>query len=318
MPAPQKIVELVERFEQYNAKYTASSYNETQVRREFIDPFFKALGWDVDNKKGHDERYKDVIHEDAVKVGGKTKAPDYSFRVGGMRKFFVEAKKPAINLKENPEPSYQLRRYAWSAQLPLSILTDFEEFIVYDCTKKPSINDKSSLGRIKYYTYKDYIEKWDEIESIFSQDSIYTGKFDDLADNLVKKKGGKGTAGIDDAFLAEIEGWRDILAKNIAIRNMGLSVHELNLAVQTIIDRILFLRICEDRGIEDYGQLKEKAAGKDVYKSLIEVFIHADDKYNSGLFHFEKEDGMEEPDILTTSLNIDDKTLKHIINNLYY
>nr|QNO48040.1 hypothetical protein LNJNAIJJ_00002 [Methanosarcinales archaeon ANME-2c ERB4] len=318
MPAPQKIIELVERFDQYNAKYTSNSYNETQVRREFIDPFFKALGWDVDNKKGHDERYKDVIHEDAVKVGGKTKAPDYSFRVGGMRKFFVEAKKPAINLKENPEPAYQLRRYAWSAQLPLSILTDFEEFIVYDCTKKPSIKDKSSLGRIKYYTYKDYIEKWDEIESIFSQDSIFTGKFDDLAESLVKKKGGKGTAGIDDAFLAEIEGWRDILAKNIAIRNMELSVQELNLAVQTIIDRILFLRICEDRGIEDYGQLKEKAEGKDVYKSLIDIFLHADDKYNSGLFHFKKEDGMEEPDILTTSLEIDDKTLKQIIKNLYY
>ena len=318
MPAPQKIIELVERFDQYNAKYTSNSYNETQVRREFIDPFFKALGWDVDNKKGYDERYKDIIHEDAVKVGGKTKAPDYSFRVGGMRKFFVEAKKPAINLKENPEPAYQLRRYAWSAQLPLSILTDFEEFIVYDCTKKPSINDKSSLGRIKYYTYKDYIEKWDEIESIFSQDSIFTGKFDDLAESLVKKKGGKGTAGIDDAFLAEIEGWRDILAKNIAIRNMELSVQELNLAVQTIIDRILFLRICEDRGIEDYGQLKEKAEGKDVYKSLIDIFLHADDKYNSGLFHFKMEDGMEEPDILTTSLEIDDKTLKQIIKNLYY
>ncbi|TFH43306.1 MAG: restriction endonuclease subunit M, partial [ANME-2 cluster archaeon] len=160
--------------------------------------------------------------------------------------------------------------------------------------------------------------KWDEIESIFSQDSIFTGKFDDLADSLVKKKGGKGTAGIDDAFLAEIEGWRDLLAKNIAIRNTDLSVHELNLAVQTIIDRILFLRICEDRGIEEYGQLKEKAEGKDVYKNLIDIFIHADDKYNSGLFHFKKEGGMEEPDILTTSLEIDDKTLKQIIKNLYY
>ena len=318
MSAPQKIIELVERFDQYNAKYTLNSYNETQVRREFIDPFFTALGWDVDNKQGHDERYKEVIHEDAVKVGGKTKAPDYSFRIGGVRKFFVEAKKPAVNLKENPEPAYQLRRYAWSAQLPISILTDFEEFIVYDCTKKPSINDKSSLGRIKYYTYKDYIEKWDEIESIFSLAAIPKGKFDDLADSLVKKKGGKGTAGIDDAFLAEIEGWRDILAKNIAIRNMELSVQELNLAVQTIIDRILFLRICEDRGIEDYGQLKEKAEGKDVYKSLIDIFLHADDKYNSGLFHFKTEDGMEEPDILTTSLEIDDKTLKQIIKNLYY
>lgn len=318
MPPPQKIIELVERFDQYNLIYTSNSYNETQVRREFIDPFFTALGWDVDNKQGLDERYKEVIHEDAVKVGGKTKAPDYSFRISGVRKFFVEAKKPAVNLKKNPEPAYQLRRYAWSAQLPISILTDFEEFIVYDCTKKPSIKDKSSLGRIKYYTYKDYIEKWDEIESIFSLAAIPEGKFNDLADSLVKKKGGKGTAGIDDAFLAEIEGWRDILAKNIAIRNMDLSVRELNLAVQKIIDRILFLRICEDRSIEEYGQLKKIAEGKDVYKSLIDVFIHADDKYDSGLFHFRKEDGMEEPDILTTSLIIDDKTFKHIIKNLYY
>ena len=318
MPVPTEIKELVERFDQYNTKYTSNTYNEAQVRREFIDPFFKALGWDIDNKRGFDERYKEVIHEDAIKVGSKTKAPDYSFRVGGVRKFFVEAKKPAINLKENPEPAYQLRRYAWSAKLPISILTDFEEFIVFDCTKKPSPKDKSSLGRIEYYTYKDYIEKWDEIASKYSKEAIYTGKFDDLADSLVKKKGGKGTAGIDDEFLAEIEGWRDILAKNIALRNTDLSVRELNLAVQKIIDRIVFLRICEDRGIEEYEQLKKKAEGKNVYENLIELFLHADDKYNSGLFHFRKEEGNGEPDILTTSLKVDDKILKQIINHLYY
>ncbi|MDP2217491.1 MAG: Eco57I restriction-modification methylase domain-containing protein [Methanolobus sp.] len=318
MPVPPAITELVERFNQYYSKYTSPSYNETQVRREFIDPLFKALGWDVDNTQAYDERYKEVIHEDAVKVGGKTKAPDYSFRIGGSRKFFVEAKKPAVNLKENPEPAYQLRRYAWSAKLPISILTDFEEFIVYDCTKKPSPKDKSSLGRIEYYTYKDYIEKWDEIESKYSKKAIFTGRFDDLADSLVQKKGGKGTAGIDDAFLAEIEGWRDELARNIAIRNTSLSVRELNLAVQKIIDRLIFLRICEDRGIEEYEQLKKRAEGKDVYKNLINLFLDADDKYNSGIFHFRNEDGMDEPDILTTSLEIDDRTLKHIIGRLYY
>ncbi len=318
MPVPTEIIELVERFDQYYQKYTSPSYNETQVRREFIDPLFKALGWDVDNTQAYDERYKEVIHEDAVKVGGKTKAPDYSFRVGGARKFFVEAKKPAVNLKENPEPAYQLRRYAWSAKLPVSILTDFEEFIVYDCTRKPSPNDNSSLGRIEYYTYKDYISKWDEIVSKYSKKAVFTGKFDDLADSLVQKKGGKGTAGIDDAFLAEIEGWREELAKNLALRNSSLSVRELNLAVQKIIDRIIFLRICEDRGIEEYGQLKVKVEGKGVYKNLIDLFLHADDKYNSGLFHFRHEDGMKEPDILTTSLEIDDKTLKHIVSRLYY
>jgi len=318
MPAPPQIIELVTRFDNYYERYKSLSYNETQVRREFIDPFFKALGWDVDNTQAYDDRYKEVIHEDAIKVSGKTKAPDYSFRIGGIRKFFVEAKKPAINLKENPEPAYQLRRYAWSAKLPLSILTDFEEFIVFDCTKKPLLNDKSSMGRIEYYTYRDYIEKWDEIESKYSKNSIYTGRFDDLAESLVSKKGGKGTAGIDDSFLTEIEGWRDILAKNIALRNNELSVQELNLAVQKIIDRIIFLRICEDRGIEEYGQLKKKAECKEIYESLKDLFIYADNKYNSGLFHFEKEDWMEEPDILTLSLKIDDKILKQILSHLYY
>jgi type I restriction-modification system DNA methylase subunit len=318
MSAPPQIIELVTRFDNYYERYKSLSYNETQVRREFIDPFFKALGWDVDNTQAYDDRYKEVIHEDAIKVSGKTKAPDYSFRIGGVRKFFVEAKKPAVNLKENSEPAYQLRRYAWSAKLPLSILTDFEEFTVFDCTKKPSPSDKSSMGRIEYYTYRDYIEKWDEIESKYSKKSILTGKFDDLAESLVNRKGGRGTAGIDDAFLTEIEEWRDILAKNIALRNNELSVRELNLAVQKIIDRIIFLRICEDRGIEEYGQLKKKADGKEIYENLKDLFIYADEKYNSGLFHFRNEDWMEEPDILTLSLKIDDKILKQILSHLYY
>lgn len=96
MPAPKEILKLVERFHQHQDAYTSGQYNETQVRREFIDPFFKILGWDVDNTQGYAEAYKDVVHEDALKVAGSTKAPDYSFRVGGVRKFFVEAKKPSI------------------------------------------------------------------------------------------------------------------------------------------------------------------------------------------------------------------------------
>jgi len=113
--------------------------NEAQIRQHLIDPFFEALGWDVANKQGYAEAYKEVIHEDAVKVGTATKAPDYSFRIGGVRKFFVEAKKPSVNIKDDPSPAFQLRRYAWSAKLPLSILTDFEEFAVYDCRQKLAI-----------------------------------------------------------------------------------------------------------------------------------------------------------------------------------
>ena len=229
MPAPQAVLDLIERFERNREAYKSPSYNETQLRREFLDPFFEALGWDVNNRQGYAEAYKDVIHEDAIKVGGATKAPDYSFRIGGTRKFFVEAKKPSVNIKEDIAPAFQLRRYAWSAKLPLSILTDFEEFAVYDCRIKPDKTDKTVTARTLYFTYKQYAEKWDEIAAVFSREAVLKGSFDKYAESHKAKK---GTAEVDDAFLAEIENWRDLLARNIALRNPQLTTRELNFSVQ--------------------------------------------------------------------------------------
>ncbi len=168
MPTPKKIIELVDYFERNFSSIKSGSYNETQTRNELINPFFKELGWDVKNKNGYAETYKDVIHEYSQKTGDSVEAPDYCFRIGGTRKFFVEAKKPSVNLKDDIHPAYQVRRYAWSAKLPLSILTDFEEFAVYDCRIPPKKNDKASTERVVYFNYKDYLDKWDEIESIFS------------------------------------------------------------------------------------------------------------------------------------------------------
>jgi len=316
MKAPQEIIDLVARFDQNLEAYQSGRYNETQIRREFIDPFFKALGWDVENTSGYAEAYKDVIHEDAIKIGSANKAPDYSFRIGGTRKFFIEAKKPSVNIGEDIGPAYQLRRYAWSAKLPLSILTDFEEFAVYDCRIKPDKNDKASTARIIYLNYKDYSARWEEIASIFSKEAVMKGSFDKYAE---ASKAKRGTAGVDIAFLLEIDAWRQALAQNIALRNPKLTQREINFAVGKTIDRIIFLRICEDRGIEAYGKLMALQNGADVYQRLTKYFYDADDKYNSGLFHFRQEkDRSEPPDDLTLTLAIDDKILKDIFKSLYY
>ena len=316
MAAPDKVLELVERFDYNLDAYRSGTYNETQVRREFIDPLFKALGWDIDNEQGYAEAYKDVIHEDAIKIGGQTKAPDYSFRIGGTRKFFLEAKKPSVNIKTDLPPAFQLRRYAWSAKLPLSILTDFEELAVYDCRIQPNPTDKASTARIRYMTFQEYPERWDELAGVFSREAILKGSFDKYASDTKSKR---GTAEVDDAFLKEIETWRELLAKNIALRNPGLTQRELNTAVQKTIDRIIFLRICEDRGIEPYNALGELQKGPNVYNRLGYLFQRADDRYNSGLFHFQKEKNRaEEPDTFTLGLTIDDKPLKEILKGLYY
>src|SRR6266446_5479509 len=314
--APEAIIDLIEHFQRNEDAFRSGGYNEAQLRREFLDPFFEALGWDVGNRLGAAEAYKDVIHEDAIKVGEGTKAPDYFFRIGGTRKFFLEAKKPAVDIKNDASPAFQLRRYAWTTKLPLSILTDFEEFAVYDCRVKPDPNNNASVARILYISYAEYATRWHEIANVFSRDAVLKGSFDKYAESSKAKR---GTAAVDDEFLQTIETWRKELAENLALRNKNLTQRELNFAVQRIIDRIIFLRICEGRGIEDYGRLRALTDGDRIYPRLCQVFEQADDRYNSGLFHFKAEkDRHESPDELTLNLDLDDKLLRGILRSLYY
>src|SRR5665213_2768233 len=255
--APDAIKRLVERFDHQIEQVRSPDYNEAQLRIDFINPMFRALGWDVDNTQGFAEQYREVVYEDRLKVGGATKAPDYSFRIGGMRKFFLEAKKPLVNIKENWEPAYQLRRYGWSAKLALSLLTDFEELAVYDCRIQPKQFDKASTARREYITYREYESRWDFISGTFSKDAILRGDFD----RYCGATRGKGAQEFDQAFLN----------------------------------------------------------AEEVYPRLTHLFRDADDRYNSGLFHFKPESGREElPDELTPGLQVDDAAIKGIIRRLYY
>ncbi len=356
MNAPDAVLRLVERFDQNAAAYRSGHYNEAQVRVDFINPLFEALGWDITNKRGLPEDQRDVIYEDAIKVrtapktldelplfkfldsggddvdaavapvesqysavfqtSGGTKAPDYGFRVGGARKFFLEAKKPSVNIKGDVHPAFQLRRYGWSANLPLSILTDFEELAVYDCRVVPKRDDKAATARTKYLTYTEYADRWDELYALFSREAVLSGQLDMYAEAA---KTQKGIATVDAAFLREIETWRADLAHNIAVWNKDLNQRELNFAVQMTLDRIIFLRICEDRGIEPYGRLQALREGGQIYTRLGHIFQQSDARYNSGLFHFKPEKGRtDDVDDWTLKLYIEDEPLNRVIKNLYF
>ncbi|MDX9973929.1 MAG: hypothetical protein RBU21_13175, partial [FCB group bacterium] len=188
MEAPRAVLDLVERFDEHRDYYMSPAYNETQLRCEFLNPLFGALGWDVDNAQNYSEQFRQVVHEDSIRIGGVVKAPDYSFRLGGRRLFFLEAKKPSVNLKENPTSAYQLRRYAWTAKLPVSLLSDFEEFIVYDTRIKPAPGDKASAARVLYIPYTQYADRWGEIASLFSPQAIQKGALDKYVESATKKR----------------------------------------------------------------------------------------------------------------------------------
>jgi len=301
-----KLTELTELFERNKKQYYSGEYDEANTRTDFIDKFFELLGWDIRNEQGYSEQYREVVREDKVRIDGKVKAPDYAFRIGGVRKFFVEAKKPSVNIKDELEPAFQVRRYGYTAKLPLCILTNFAEFAVYDTRIKPSPSDKPDTARIFCRSYLEYHKYFDFIFNTFSKEAILKGSFDSY---IQENKNKKGTSEVDKELLKLIENWRTDIAKNIALRNPSLNIYHLNTAVQKIIDRIIFLRIAEDKEMEEYGLLQKITESGSVYQKLQAVFDRANKKYNSGLF---------KPHDWLRSLIIDDGVLSSIINGLYY
>ena len=284
--------------------------NETDTRLRFIDPLFILLGWDLRNEAGEIESHRDVLVEETI---GKNHAgrPDYTFKLRRAKKFFVEAKKPSVDIHRDTSPAIQVRTYGYWSRLPVSILTDFEEFAVYDTRHKPNLKDDAKKYRLEYFRYTEYPKKWKYISDIFSKSAVEQNSIETY---IGREK--KATSRIDSDFLAQIEKWRKSLASNIALRNkdasgnLHLNLIDLNLAVQTIIDRIIFLKFAESRGIESPDQFLHLEKTEGIYKSLDALFVKADQKYNSGLF--KRDEGRQ----FISELHIGDPPLKDIFRYL--
>ena len=315
--AKNRIIKLVEHFEE-NVKNTNQSVPEGVIRKNYIDKMFGYLNWDVRNEEllPIDEEY--VKEEENVEVKGRKKRPDYTFCFpAGKPIFFLEAKSPtAVKISTNIDSAFQLRSYGWSSGFFISVLTNFEELAIYNTKNvEPNKNDSASKGRLEILKYTEYADRFDDIWELFEFNNVAEGSIIDYAiqKRIISETPIKGSITVDEAFLRDIEIWRRDLAHIINLRNQGISKHDLNYSVQKIIDRIIFLRIAEDRDIQPFGSLKNATN----YSALCKLFRDADKKYNSGLFHFSDKKNRGIPDTITPNLRIDDNTIQDIINPLY-
>ena len=146
---------LVDKFNRDKDFYLSNKYNETQLRTDFLDEFFSLLGWDIANKKASTTHEREVLVEEGLKASSNenTKKPDYTFRLYSERKFFLEAKKPNVDITVQNEPSKQIRRYGFTAKLKISVLSNFVDTIIYDCSKPVHQSDAVHHSRIKTYHY---------------------------------------------------------------------------------------------------------------------------------------------------------------------
>ena len=296
--------DLVEKYRSEQIGCLKPTYNETQLRNDYLDLLLKCFGWDVDNKKGKTQFLRDVVQEEYIEVEGEKskKNPDYTLRINGTRKLFVEVKKPSVDILKSSKAAFQTRRYGWSSNVGISILTNFENLVVYDCRFKPDAAEHEKTARVKVFNFEDYVVAFDEISNLLSYNSAVTGKLDDLFS--VYARVGET---FDNYFLKQIESWREKLATSAVRKNKGLNEEDLNFLIQRLLNRIIFLRICEDRTIEKLETFKNIKN----YGELKELFQQSDKKYNSGLFDFIE-------DTLSLKIDIDAEILIGIFNELYY
>lgn len=297
--AKNNLKEMINRFRDNYEFYNNSKYNERECRLEFIDGFLKDFGWDVQNSNGKSPNLKEVVVESYEQELGK---PDYTMTFNGISTFFVEAKKPAVNILDNSDCSFQARRYGWSAKHRISVLTNFKDLLIYDCSDMPKSNDPTSKNLIAKYNYLEYFDKYDEIYELISKEIVYNGKFEEK----FKSFSAIGQT-IDEMFLKQINDWRVQLGQEL-FNIKGGNIEDINIEIQEFINEIVFLRICEDRNLPLYKTLQKSISIDSMLQKELEKIIEiADKRYNSGIF--------KERNIIN---ELDKNILKNIITDLYY
>jgi len=277
---------LVRKFDADRETYLSSGYNEAQARLQFINPFFKALGWDVENEEGAPFHLCDVWVEQSSETAGR---PDYTFRLKGQPKFFIEAKSPSAQLAKT-EHVLQAKTYAWMEhrqEVLYAGLINFESFCFFDASLVPDYR-RPLDGQAFYLHYTEYLKRLDLLWEL-SRERVEANSLEQFLRR--DRKSIRYRIPPDKHFLDQLTEWRRDLARNIYAHNHGLDSRMLNEIVQRLLDRIVFLRIAEDRKDIEPRELQgavewweEHGERRSIMEPLVELFQDINHKFNGEIF----------------------------------
>jgi adenine-specific DNA-methyltransferase len=289
-----RVKELVAIFKENESFYTSSGYNEADARKDFIDKFWIALGWDVNHEQQTDPYKQEVKVERGVATSEFRKRADYAFLSPNFRdvRFFVEAKKPHAGI-DTPLFCFQTIRYGWNSHVPISVLHDFEEMRVLDCRYKPDINTSLGHAVLKYH-YSDYLneQSFRTIYYLFSREKVIEGSIQEYAKGLPKisrKRAARGVAtdehqSIDESFLQELDDFREELARAYKRKNPELDGPALTEVTQRTLDRLVFMRFLEDKLIESDSLIEDLHKKGKSWENFIATSRRLDRVYNGIIF----------------------------------
>ena len=265
-----EVERLVERFARLSAR-NRKQYNEPATRKDFILPLFRNLGWNIEDSR-------EVSPEERVSRG----YVDFAFRLGGIPRFFLETKKILADL-EDPHWAWQAINYAWLKGVTWAVLTDFEGLKVFNAEWQETIPARAIF---KDLTWERYLDRFDDLW-LLSRPAMEDGALDRAAEAVGRKV--KRTA-VNRLLFADLTEWRRELFRYLRPYNPQWSIEQIDQAVQRILDRLIFIRTCEDREIEPpllrplLRQWHEQGRKSDLVAELNRLFREFDGTYDTHLF----------------------------------
>jgi len=292
--AREKLKELIEKFRLNEKEY--KSLSEPDVETKLIrELFVEILGWTND----------DFFQQTNVMRGSKRGRADYEFRIGDKKVFYIEVKRVGIQLDK--EADKQVISYALSKKnVPFAISTNFKQLKIFCVEQENAVN---------------------QVFRVFTEPEEYLSKFDDLwllskesfRDNCLLKQAEKEQrlkkrVSIDKYLLEDLMYIRKLISDDIEKRlPKDYNINEKDEIVQRILDRLIFIRKCEDVGINPneliLGELMSNSDEK-AYSKLKEIFRVYNEKYNSGLFAVGQDNDCDK-------ITISGKIIKKLIGLLY-
>jgi len=316
--AKKKLGELLAEFSAFNKNGVLKNQSEATART-WVEKFLTVFGWDASNPRQVRQEYR--IQGRAARrlkrEGTSHRRPDYCLLSNERRILYIDVKKFEADLKDDPGIAYQVRCYGWSENFKVSYAFDFEELSVYDCRIPPKDDDDADMARIRYLHFEEYLAHFDWLWDFFGKEAIDLGS---LSRRLPDDERPKGSKTMDQDFEEKLSKWRKELAKSILRYGKEREPACISAAAQRILDRIIFLRICEEFGYEETGTLLEMGQHEDGFWDL---FLKEHDRryckiYDGILFPASGEDDPTGIDSRLRSWWLKGRIFREITDSLYF
>lgn len=307
--AKSRLSELIER---YNNTLRGKDHKDIseETIRTWLNELLSIFGWDVQNtsqvlqERVLSGQQAEKLHQ----IKSTHKKPDYILMNGTNIKSFLDAKSLDVNIFTSKETAFQIRSYGWSAQSPCAFVSNFEQFVIYDTRYVPSPDQEAELGTIQF-CIDNYIENFDALFEHLWHDNICSNHLE----QLYKIKTTEGSNQLDSNFMSILSDFRIKLAKRLIELNSSVINNDslLNYYVQVILDRIIFIRVCESKEIEQHEKLKRFLSDKQGFWNSFKnsCYMEFYDHYDGAMF---------KRDETFQRLNIDNDVFAEFINKLYY